>query len=386
MSSDQGARSPSDGGHLGARIMKIAGIEVRLHYSWLVIFILVLWTLSAGYLPTSRPGYPPQAYWAAGAAATFLFFLSVLIHEFCHSLLAKRIGLEVTDITLFIFGGVSRSPSEFKDPKIELAVAAVGPLSSFVLSGLFWLLWRAHPNPQDSLSAAVLSYVASINLALAVFNLIPGFPLDGGRVLRSLVWWKTGSLSRATRAATAVGKGFSLLLLVFGGMQVLGGSLIAGLWSLLIGMFLMGAAESGYRETVVRQFVAGMKVRDVMVEDVVTVPAGLSVRELIGRYFLHYGYKGFPVVEDDRVAGMVFLRFVKDVPEAEQGTTSVRQVMSDLDERLVTSPDTPLDEALRKMGPGGAARLVVLDGDRLTGLITKSGVFRLMEVKRILEH
>jgi Zn-dependent protease/CBS domain-containing protein len=381
-SSDPAAREP----FAGVRVMTIAGIAVKVHHSWFIIFVLILWSLSAAYLPRAKPGYSPQLYWAAGALATLLFFLSVLAHEFCHSLVAKRLGQEVHDITLFVFGGVSRVSDNFRNPKTEFTIAIVGPLCSVVLAGAFRLLAAVMPGGEETLLRGVVNYLAWINLALAVFNLIPGFPLDGGRVLRALIWWQTGSLAKATRAAAAVGKAFSFVLMALGGLQLLTGNLIGGLWFLFIGIFLMGAAEGGYRETVQRHFLEGMKASDVMVEDVLCVPAEISVKELIRSYFLHYGHKGFPVKDGDRVIGMVFLKFVKDLPEDEMERTTVRQVTSDLSERLVTTPDAPLSDVLRKMGPGGPGRLLVMEADRFVGLVTRSGVFRLIEVKRALER
>ncbi|MDA8086811.1 MAG: site-2 protease family protein, partial [Nitrospiraceae bacterium] len=213
----------------GIKLLRIAGIQISIDFSWFIIFFLLLWSLSAGYFPRAFPRESATVYWAAGFAATILFFASVLIHELSHSLVAIRHGLSIPSITLFIFGGVSQLSEEAKDPGSELKIAIAGPMSSIVLAGVFYALQALASGSSYPIIGAVMGYLAVINGALAVFNLIPGFPLDGGRVLRAIYWKKKGSLPKATRLASDIGKIVAVILIIFGGLQVLGGALISGL-------------------------------------------------------------------------------------------------------------------------------------------------------------
>jgi Zn-dependent protease/predicted transcriptional regulator len=320
--------------------------------------------------------------------ATVLFFASVLAHEFCHSLIARRHGIPVSEITLFVFGGVSQISEEASDPKTEYLIAVVGPLCSFALAFAFWLGEKALPSGSqtpETLTAAILGYVAWINVALGIFNLIPGFPLDGGRVLRAILWWKTGSLTRATRIASDVGKGFAVTLMALGGIQIFAGSLLGGIWMIFIGMFLSRVAQGGYEQTVIRKSLEGVKVGDVMVREFTSVAPDLTVQGLINDYFLHYGYKGFPVLKDGRLVGVVSLQNVKHVPEEERPRTTVGEVMYDVGEDDKTSPDASLAEALSQMNRTQSARLMVMERGSMAGIITKAGLLRFVEIKRILE-
>ena len=371
----------------GIDLFRIAGIQISVDFSWFIIFALIVWSLSAGYFPREFPGQSPGTYWLAGSIASLFFFVSVLLHELSHSLMAIRSGIKIPEITLFIFGGVSRLSEEAKDPGMELKIAAVGPLSSFVLAGLFRMLEMAlHPSGPAMLTA-IAGYLAWINLVLGVFNLVPGFPLDGGRILRAFLWWRTGSLARATKWASDVGKGFAVAMMILGAFQIFSGMLIGGMWMVFIGIFLRGIAEGGYQEVVMRQALEGVKIREVMVEDVVTVAPQLSISRLINDYFLRFGYKGFPVVRDGRIVGMVSLTEIKNIPEDEQPLRTVEEVMVPLSEEMRIEPELSLAEALKRMGQeDNTARLVVMDKDRMVGLITSTGLLRFVELKRILHR
>lgn len=370
----------------GFDLFKIAGIQITLDYSWFIIFALVVWSLSAGYFPHYYPGQSTQAYWIAGLTAALLFFFSVLAHELSHSFMAIHSGIKIPGITLFIFGGVSQLSEDPKDPKIELKIAIVGPLTSFALALIFWGIKNSLMTNQTSLILAVFDYLAWINMALGIFNLIPGFPLDGGRVFRALWWWKTGSLTQATKLASDMGKGFALALMILGGLQIFSGALIGGLWFLFIGMFLRGIAEGGYQELVMKQSLEGVQVQEVMIQDVVNVPSVLPINHLIREYFLRYGYRGFPVVQEGKVLGVVSLTNVKDIPEEEQKTRTVEEVMNPLNDKMLIAPEASLAEALKKMIQGDISRLLVMREDKLAGMITKTGLLRFLEIKHILEN
>ncbi len=368
----------------GITLFKVAGIRISLDFSWFIIFALVLLALSAGYFPRNFPGQEPQTYWLAGFIATLLFFASVLIHELSHSLMAIRSGIEIPEITLFIFGGVSRLAQEPKDPKTELKIAVVGPLSSFVLAAVFWFLKAALRGFEPSIVVAVFGYLAWINLALGIFNLIPGFPLDGGRVLRAIWWWKSGSITRATKIASDIGKGFAVALMFLGGLQIFGGALISGLWFVFIGMFLRGMSVQGYEELVIRKALEGVQVEEVMIQDVVSVPPDLTVADLVHDYILRYAYRGFPVVGNGKVLGIISLGAVKDISQEEQSSTRVREVMVPTSGSMLITADASLADALVKMSREGEERLLVMRQDRLQGMVTKTGLLRFVQIKQVL--
>ena len=372
----------------GFKLLRIAGIRIQIDFSWFIIFFLLLWSLSAGYFPHAFPREPEAVYWGAGLAATLLFFASVLIHELAHSLVAIRHGLRIPSITLFIFGGVSQLSEEAKDPASELKIAIAGPLSSIVLAGAFYGLklllsyaglFRSHP-----IFGAVLGYLALINGALAVFNLIPGFPLDGGRALRAVYWKKKGSFSKATKLASDIGKTVAVILIIAGGLEVLAGVLIGGLWLVFIGIFLRSVAQSGYQDVILRAFLNSNHVADIMVHDVVKVSPDMPLDRLARDFFLHYGYKGFPVFDDGTPVGLVSLADIRGIPENVLPAKTVQEVMTPLNDDIVISPETPLSQAFARMRQDG--RLLVMAGGRFLGLITKTGLMRFLEIKKILEE
>ncbi|AFM24428.1 site-2 protease family protein [Desulfomonile tiedjei] len=370
---------PSQG---AIKLFKVFGITISLEYSWIVIFLLVLWSLSSGYFPFYYPGYTTLGYWIIGFFATVLFFSSIVTHELAHSLTAIRSGIEIKEITLFIFGGIAKISRESSDPQTELKIAAAGPLCSLVIALIFWVLTKIVTGGP---LFAVFNYLGWINVALAVFNLVPGFPLDGGRILRALVWWRTGSLTLATKWASDIGVGFAWALMILGGLQIFTGSLVGGFWLILIGMFLRGIAAGGYQEVLMQQALRGVSVQEVMVKDVVTVPVDLPLNQIAEQYFLKYGYGGFPVVENGRPVGIINLAQLGEINNEDFHLKTVRDIMVPLDADRITSESASLVDALRKMLQTGSGRLVVMDGDRMTGMITRNGLMRFMELRSILE-
>jgi Zn-dependent protease len=370
----------------GLYLFRVAGIRIHVDRSWILIFLLVLWSLSLGYLPHAEPDRPALAYWVAGLAATLLFFCSILAHELAHSLMALRAGIPIPAITLFLFGGVSHMSEEPRKPGAELRIAVAGPLMSFALAALFWLLHAAMRGIAVPLVATGLSYLAWVNTALGVFNLLPGLPLDGGRILRAVVWWRTGSLARATRLASDMGKGLALGLMLLGALQLFQGALLGGLWILFIGMFLRGMAQASYRNFMLRQMLGEMTLSDVMIRDVVTVDADLSVAALIDDYFLGHGFRGFPVVEDGSTVGVVSLTDARRVPSADRSRVCVRDCMAPLEPARCVDPDATLTEALERMTGQNLERLLVVRGGALVGMITLSGLSRVVEMRALLEE
>lgn len=368
----------------GIRIMKIAGIHITIHYSWFVIFALILFSLSTGYFPRQYPGESSVTYWITGLIATLMLFVSILLHELSHALVARRRGIAVPEITLFLFGGVAQLSSEAKDPQTELAVAIVGPLTSFALALGFWGIQQLLVGESSFLLSSILGYLAWINIALGVFNLLPGFPLDGGRVLRAILWYARGSLVQATRIAANVSKGFAILLMILGGLQIFAGGLLGGLWLIFIGIFLQGMAQQGYQELIIQQSLGSVEVDEVMTHEVVSVSPDVPLQHLLLDYFLPYGYHGFPVMQGSQVLGIISLNDVRAVPEEARQTTRVEQVMRPADDQTIIPPQTSLHDALKKMQQHNLGRLLVMQGDHLLGMITKTGLMRFLEVKRLL--
>jgi Zn-dependent protease len=365
----------------GVNLFRVFGVQIAIDYSWLIVFVLVLWSLAAGYFPSQYPGYSGWSYAAAGLAGTVLFFSSVLVHELSHALVANRLGATVRKITLFIFGGMAHLSAEPRDPSAELRIAAAGPLTSVALGALFYAVSLALARSDvEPLWTAVFRYLGLINVSLAAFNLLPGFPLDGGRLLRAYFWRRTGDLREATRRAASWGAGIALGLIALGALQVFGGALSGGLWLIFIGMFLRGAARASYAGLLAEHALTQTRVRDVMVAQPVVIGPDVSVADAIDEYFLRYGYGGFPVGGDDGVEGVLSLPGVLRCPPNERSTRRVREVMRALD-GLAISADATAAAALQQMIAAASGRLVVLEHGELRGLITRTGIMRVVDLK-----
>jgi Zn-dependent protease/predicted transcriptional regulator len=371
----------------GLDLFQIFGIQISIDRSWLIIFALVLWSLSAGYFPQEYPGYHWTSYALVGLVATLLFFASVLVHELSHSLVANRLGQSVRRITLFIFGGMAHLTREPKDPDTELKIAGVGPLTSIVLGLVFWTAARAAAALGVApLGAAMLRYLGFINIALAVFNLLPGFPLDGGRVARALFWRRSGDLRAATAKVANWGGGIALGLMALGVLEIFAGALIGGLWLIFIAMFLRGAAQAGYHGVLVEQALSQAEVRDIMVSEPVTITPDTTVADAVEHYFLRYGYGGFPVRRDGHLEGLLSLPQVRECRAEERAQRHVADIMRPADASLRIAPSATVSEALRHMVQADTGRLLVMEGEQLVGLITRSGVTRFVQLKSELEE
>ncbi len=360
----------------------IRGIPIRIHFTWLIIFGLLSWSLASGYFPQHYPDLPITAYWIKAIIAALFLFGSVLVHELMHALMAQSLRVPIAGITLFALGGVSEMKQEPPSPSAEFMIAIVGPLASIALAGLFWFVWQAlEREGPDPTFAAIALYLVGLNTVVAVFNMLPAFPLDGGRVLRSIVWAITKDLKKATHLATRIGRGFAYILIVFGAVSLFAGAGFQGIWLALIGFFLLQGAQASYTQVVLKEALAGVAVHDIMVRDVVTAAPGLSVKELIERYFLSYGYGGFPVVENGRVLGLVALGDVKRVAPEDYDRVTVREVMVPLSERLTIAPEEDVSAAFQRMAEEELGRLVVMERGRMLGLVTKTGLSRFLQMK-----
>ena len=363
------------------QIARVIGIPIYLHFSWLIIFGLIVWTLSTGYFPAQYPDLPASSSWAKGLVASLLFFVSIVFHELGHAVVALRHGLRTRSITLFIFGGVAQLEKDPKDGRSEFWMAAAGPLVSLALAGLFYTCATLpFVNPS---AAAVAKYLALINLILAVFNLVPAFPMDGGRLLRGALWGSMGK-ARATRIASGAGTFFAFFLIFAGVFSLLRGDSLGGLWYILIGWFIKDASAASYQQVRLDEALRGVTVRDAMVEGVVTVPSTGSVAEAAREHFMRTGYGGYPVTRGEAVVGLLCLKDVLRLSPEERESTSVQGAMRPLTDAIVTEPDAPLPAAIAKMAQAGTARLLVMHGDRLAGLLTMNGVIRRLKVREEL--
>ena len=363
------------------QVAKVIGIPIYLHFSWLIIFGLIVWTLSTGYFPAKYPDLPASSYWAKGLVASLLFFVSILLHELGHAVVARLHGLRTRSITLFIFGGVAQLEKDPKDGRAEFWMAAAGPVVSLALAGVFYAC-ATLPFVGPS-AAAVAKYLAFINLILAVFNLVPAFPMDGGRLLRGALWGPLGK-ARATRIASTAGTFFAFLLIFIGVFSLTRGDALGGLWYILIGWFIKDASAASYQQVRLDEALRGVTVRDAMVDAVVTVPSAGSVAEAAREQFLRTGYGSYPVKRGEAVVGLLCLKDVLRLSAEEREATSVQGAMRPLTDAIVIEPDVPLPVAIARMAQAGTARLLVMHGDELVGLLTMSGVIRRLKVREVL--
>ena len=368
-------------------LFEVLGFRVRIDPSWFIVALLVTWNFATLVFPAQLAGRTHATYWAMGIAGSLVYFLSVLLHEISHSLVARTFGLEMRGITLFIFGGIAEMPREPTTPKSEFVIAAAGPLASMVIAlvcGGIGLAGQAFGWPAPVIT--VLFYLGILNGALAVFNLIPAFPLDGGRLLRSILWGWKKNLRWATRVSSTIGSGFGLLLIALGGVEIFTGNFTSGLWLCLIGLFVRNAAAASYQQLLLRRALEGETVARFMHPDPVTVPRGISVEELVKDFIYRYHYKMFPVVDDaGRLLGCVTTRQVRELPREEWDHQTVGSLAALCNPENTVGADTDAMEALSRMNRTGASRLMVVDGDRLLGILTLKDLLRFFALKMELE-
>ena len=366
------------------RVGRIAGIEIRIDSSWAVIALLITYSM---YLRLSVL-YPELSGGGAVALAILsavLFFGSVLVHELAHALVAQARGIRVQDITLFLFGGATRARVESRGPGDEFLIALVGPLTSGLLAGLFGIVAGLGRDVLSAPLAGTFGYLAWTNLLLAVFNLVPGFPLDGGRLLRSAIWKATGSLGRATRIASLAGQVVGWLLVAAGVAWLLAGDLAGGIWFAFIGWFLVQAARSSYQGLQLQQLLRRVEAEDVMAADLRRIPPELSLQDAVDDYFMRYDHSGFPVEEQGQTIGLLTLRGVRRVPREQWPIHRVRDQMVPLGDQVVVAPDARMDGVLGKLQDGEAGRVLVAQDDEVVGIITPSDLARWLRRWRTLE-
>lgn len=373
------------------QIGRMFGIPIRVHASWLFVFFFVTWSLATGYLPDMLPGLSEPRYWAMGGVAALLLFGSVLLHELGHSLVALRYRIPIGQITLFIFGGVAQMRKEPPHPRAEFLIAIAGPIVSFLLAGFCLGLVALLESLPDGTALRGLTalgmLLGMVNTQLGLFNLLPGFPLDGGRALRAGLWAWNKDFYRATSQAALVGLLFGLSFGLFGAFLLVGaltGTLSSALassggWIVLLGAFLFAAARGSRKQAAIRSSLVSVPVRDLMVRNVVALSPDLTLEEAVNQYFLPYGYGGFPVVQDDRLVGVVTVRDVQTVQNSLWAYRRVADIMQASGDEMVVSPDVSAMQALEQMIALGAERLVVVQDGHLLGLVTRASLGHFIE-------
>ena len=363
-------------------LFKLLGFQVRIDLSWIIIAALIIWSLSTGLFPLYFRGLSTQTYWIMGVIGAIGLFLSIIVHEFSHSLVARKYGIPMKGITLFIFGGMAEMSDEPTSAKAEFLMAGVGPLSSLAIAAFFYGISGAVYSSAPEAVSGVLRYLAFINLLLAAFNILPAFPLDGGRILRSILWGLKGNLRWATRISSWIGSGFGILLIILGVFSFFTGNFIGGMWWFLIGMFLYSAAKMSYQQLLTRRALEGESVRRFMKTDPVTVTPDVPIDRLVEDYVYVYHHKMYPVVSDtDRVDGCVTTKQIKDLPRDDWNRKTVRDIEVPCSEDNTISPDEDALKALSLMNRTGTSRLLVKEGDRLIGVVSLKDMLKFLSLR-----
>src|SRR6266852_1667928 len=370
------------------KLGQIFGIEIGLHFSWFIIALLITLSLASQFHALNTD-WGEGVIWATAIGTSLLFFLAIIIHELSHAAIAKARGLPVRSITLFALGGVAQIEKEASDAKTEFWMGIAGPITSALIgvvclgiaAGFGWTPTGIHQSPP----AAMLGWLGVINIALAVFNMIPGFPLDGGRVLRAIVWWITGSASRATRVATTIGQLIAFAFIIIGLFRFFNGAGFAGLWLTFIGWFLLDAARSTYAQFETIERLRGVRVRDIMAGDWPVIDAKTNLETFVHDHLLKSGKRCFVVEENGHVAGIVTPHEVKDVDREKWSQLSVREVMLPLEKLHAVKPATSLTEALETMGREDINQLPVMSNGHLDGIISRGHILRLLQTRAELQ-
>lgn len=361
------------------RIGRLFGVELRLDYSWLIIFGLVAWMLAGHHFPMMNPGWTPAAYWAVALVTSVLFFGSMVAHELGHSTVSRELGVPVHDITLFIFGGAARLSREPQRPRDEFLIAAAGPLVSLALGAGFWVVGR-FADPGEP-AYAVAAWLAWINVALAVFNLIPGFPLDGGRVFRAVAWAVTGSFQRATRLAALLGRAVAFTFIFWGILRIFAGDLIGGLWIVFIGWFLDSAAARSLADVTLKELLAGYMVRDVVMTDCPHISPDTTLDAVVDEKVLPSGRRCFPVVEGGSLRGLLTLHRIKEVSRERWPVTRVGDVMIAQEELKTVRLADPLPLVFERMANEDVNQFPVMENGRFLGMVARDSILKFISLR-----
>ena len=373
------------------RLLTVFGMPIYIHVTWFIIFALITWSLQDSWFPRIGPKesqlLSPAIHWVMGAAGAILLFVSVLLHELGHSFLARHHHIPVRGITLFLFGGVAEITEEPASPRAEAEVTVAGWVvtASIALLCLLGVVVLPLTNRFLQATAGVLYYLMFINFMLLAFNAIPGFPLDGGRLLRALLWWRTGNLRRATYIASSVGAAVGIAFIVLGGLSVLAQQVVSGVWLVLIGIFLRGAARANYQQLLVRRALEGVPISHLMATDVVCIPADVTLEHAVNEWFFRYRYDGFPICGPDGLAGMLTLDEVRAIDRSRWSETPVSQTMDRRAREYAAPADMDAMHVLARMSQYDVGSIPVVDGGQLVGIVTRRDIMKLLRLKTDLE-
>lgn len=367
-------------------IIRLLGFEIKIDPSWIIVLFLMIWSLSLGVFPQYYQGLPSTTYWWMGIFGAIGLFVSIVIHELFHSLVARRFGLSIRGITLFMFGGVAEMTEEPANAKTEFYMALAGPVTSIALGMIFYSIYLILKRLGVSMGiTGIFGYLGIINWALAGFNLIPAFPLDGGRILRSILWWRKKDLRWATRIASRMGEIFGFTLIFLGVFSIFRGSFVGGIWLFLIGMFLQNASQVSMQRLMISKALEGETVRRFMKPDPVTIPDTMTLKEAVEDYIYRYHYKMFPVVRNSKLVGCLTTRDIKVIPKEKWSTQTAGEVSKSCSIDNTIHPDTDATQALSLMNRTGNSRLMVVENDQLIGVITLKDLLQFFSLKMELE-
>lgn len=371
----------------GIKLFTILGFEIRLDWSWLILAVLITWSLADSLFPVWYKGFTTATYWWMGVAGTIGLFFSVVFHELAHSLMARTRGIPMKGITLFIFGGVAEMYDEPQTPKSEVLMAIVGPGMSILIGViLIAVYYAASGSLEGTPVGGVIAYLGYINLLLAAFNLIPAFPMDGGRVLRAILWAAKKNLMSATLLASKIGSGFGILLIVLGVLEFIFGNIIGGIWIALIGLFIRGASHGSYEQLLIRNALEGEKAERFMKRDPITVSSDLPIGNLVEDYLYKYHYKMFPVKDGDMLVGCVTVNDVKKIPREERDGHRVSEILDRCTPENSIAIDTDASKILTLMRQNNKSRLMVVENGRLVGVVTLKDMLEYLSMKLDLDR
>lgn len=362
------------------RIARIFGIDIYIDASWLVIFGLFTWMMSSYYFPGSYPRWPAWQYWVVGTFTSLLLFASVLVHELAHSLVAIRQGEKVRRITLFILGGVAQITEEPQEASKEFFMALVGPLTSFAIAGVCYVLVFLL-RPASEPLAAMARYLSFINVLLGAFNLLPGFPMDGGRVFRSIIWKLTGDLKKATRIASAVGQGFAFVFITVGFFMLFRGFFVDGLWIMLIGWFLYSAAGQGYHQVIVKEMLAHVRAEDLMERDVHSISGSLTIQKLVDDFIFRHQNRAFIVADKGDIEGIISLEDVKKIPRDRWPATRVSEAMTPRANLSTASPDDDGNKVLAELTNRRIHQVPVVKDGKIQGIVSRTDILHFLQLR-----
>ncbi|RQD76691.1 site-2 protease family protein [Desulfonatronospira sp. MSAO_Bac3] len=366
-------------------LFKIFGFQIKVDVSWLIIAVLVTWSLAVGFFPHFIEDLSPMGYWILGVIGALGLFFSILFHEFWHSWVARNYGVPIRGITLFIFGGVAEMEDDPQSPKSEFWIAIAGPLASIFLALVFFVLYNAAQFMGLGAAGIILfMYLALINTILAVFNMIPAFPMDGGRILRAVLWKWKGDQRWATRIAANMGSMFGLVLIGIGILNMLTGNVVGGLWYFVIGIFIRYVAQNAYRQMMIKSAVAGARVRSLMKRPVYVSP-DITLARLVEEYVYQFHFKMFPVVDQGKLLGCITTRQIGSIDRHQWGDTLVRHVYIPCSDNNTIHPNTDILYALNRMNQEGQSRMMVVDNGILMGMISLKDIMGYLSARMEIE-